>query len=146
MGASRKNVKQMLALCARMSHNLWGFAQECQINGALRARTSNKCWRFAQNGRKNHSLKEERVSAVRSAADARSSINEWFFRPFCAKRQWFTLLREAPTFCFNILLRDAPHWYDVLARSATTYVTFLREASTFLDSCLKLLRSLFYLI
>jgi len=59
----------MVVLRARMLNKLWRFAQEHQINGALRARTSEKWgasrknvnhFRFAQNSRKNYSLKEER--------------------------------------------------------------------------------------
>jgi len=107
-GASRKNVKQ-----------LGRFAQEGSNNGALRARMvkfgalrariwSNKM-AFkslirAKNGRKIHSLKEERTSA------ARSSFNEWIFRPFfcaklpkldhsCAKRPNWTILARSPNNC-----------------------------------------------
>jgi len=76
----------MVVLRARMLNKLWRFAQEHQINGALRARTSEKWgasrknvnhFRFAQNSRKNYSLKEERYPR-RCAVDAHSSFNEWW--------------------------------------------------------------------
>jgi len=102
---------------------LWHFAQECQTDGALRARTSNR--RVAsrknvlilgasrQNGRKNHSLKEEWTSAA---------LAPWMSVP-PSMSDFFDHLPKLT------LLREAPHPFDILARSRPHDLkTFLREA------------------
>jgi len=72
--------------------NLLGASRlERLVYGALRARMVTLSGASRKNGQTNHSLKKERASeARRGASDARSSFNEWFFRPiflrFCAKR------------------------------------------------------------
>jgi len=102
------------ALRARMFLNHGaGFAQECQMDGALRARGL-----ILVNGRKNHSLKEERTSTARAPRMSIPPSMSDFFDHFGAKLP--KLKRSCAKRPYGLkFLREAPHLFDILARSAT---------------------------
>jgi len=130
----------MLALRARMSYKLWrfaqerqdqwgGFAQECQTNVGAPRKNFNQSWLALRPKNVWKITHWRRNGHPRRVCRRCPFLLQWVIFP--------TILRKAPR---HFVWRSCakPNWFDVLAQSATTYVTFLREAPQLMwRSCAK---------